>query len=240
MRYVWLVLLPALCFLPELASASLVPAEDLPIGNLDVGQQSVILTIHGSNADIVSGCVGWDGFTDIIGSGACPDAGLAGGDEMHGHSQTLTLSIQEAGITSAENFAVYFTPSEPRHSTLVLDNLVLRVFSQDGTVLFTSGPFVNAMVVTERYPHQELGFLFRVPVEDIESIPTQVFTNPTNRIGLSATVSGASGGPERFGIVAWDGPPEPVPEPAPVCLLATGLLALFLGRHRQAPNRPTE
>jgi hypothetical protein len=239
MRYAWLALLLALCVRPHVASASLVPAGPLPIGNLDLAKPPVILTIHGPNADTVSGCVGWDGFTDIIGPDACPDTDATGGDEMTGSSQTLTLSVQEAGITSAENFAVFFKPSEPRYSTLVLDNLVLRVFSQDGTVLFTSGPFVNAMVVTERYPHQEIGFLFRVPVEDLESIPTGVFTNPTNRIGLAATLSGASGGPEKFGIIAWDAPPEPVPEPAPVLLIATSLLALFLGRHRQPPNRST-
>ncbi len=228
-----LLLSVALC--PPFVSASLILDEHLPPGVIGLAKPAVILTLHGPNDDTVSGCVGWDGFTDIIGPDACAGTGSTGGGEMNGASQTLTLALGDAGITSADSFAVFFQPSESHNSTLVLDNLVLQVFSANGTVLFTSGPFLNAIVVTEGFPGQPLGFLFRLPVEDSESVPDDLFTNPTNRIGLSATVSGSSGGPEKFGVIAWDSPPEPAPEPAPVFLVAAALAALWLHR---APKRP--
>ena len=228
----------------RLASASLILDESLPPDVIGHAKPGVILSLHGPNAGTVSGCVAWDGFTDIIGPDACAGTGSTGGGEMNGASQTLTLTIGEAGITSADSFAVFFQPSEAHNSTLALDNLVLQVFSANGTVLFTSGPFLNAIVVTESLPGQPLGFVFRVPVEELGSVPEEIFTNPTNRIGLSATVSGASGGPERFGIIAWDTPPEPVPEPASVFLLPAALAAICLRRHArstraQPPNRTT-
>ena len=56
--------------------------------------------------------------------------------------------------------------------------------------------------------------------EAAERLRAALAADPNLRLGLEAMLSGVNGGPERF---KWNAKPGPVPEPATMVLLGTGL-----------------
>jgi hypothetical protein len=167
-----------------------------------LGHVATVLTIH--KKDVESGCVSWSGGGDITGPGApaCP-AGIAGGDEKTGASQTLTRSLGELGNPTADTLRIIFNPNEPGSDRrLRLESLVLRVLAPSGSVLLEEalGAAVDIEATDSGVGSAGWAFGLVTPAS-----AAGAFTNGANRIGLAATVSGADGGFETFYLATAEG-----------------------------------
>ena len=167
-----------------------------------LGHVATVLTIqkHG----VESGCVSWNGGGDITGPGApaCP-AGIAGGDEKTGASQTLTRKLAELGNPTAETLRIVFNPNEPgsnRH--LRLEALVLRVLAPSGAVLLEAALAAPMDIEATDSGIGSAGWAFGLVDA---AAAAGAFANGENRVGLAATVSDADGGFETFYLATVEG-----------------------------------
>jgi hypothetical protein len=198
--------------LPILLAVLLLPAEARSAGlgflgpvehqGSGLGHVATVLTFQKHGAE--SGCVSWSGGGDVMGPGApaCP-AGIAGGDEKTGASQTLTRSLGELGNPTADSLRIVFNPNEPgsnRH--LRLEALVLRVLAPSGAVLLEAALDAPVDIEATDSGTGSAGWAFGLL--DTASAAGS-FTDGANRIGLAATVSDADGGPETFYLATAEG-----------------------------------
>src|SRR5258706_8339100 len=106
LRRLWIVfaLLLSVALGTDTAYASLV-FTGVSTGNVNPSRS--LLTIQNTPSE--TGCVGWNGTTNVIGSAACPGGmspAIVGGDEKTGKSQTQTRTVASAGLTSGQSLAV--------------------------------------------------------------------------------------------------------------------------------------
>jgi hypothetical protein len=192
-----------------------------------------------------SGCVGFDGTADVIGSAACAGSNV-GGDEKTGASQTLTRTIAEAeaGMASAADFRIVFNAAEPGGDSITLDSLTVRFFSPTGTVLYTASTAIPYTFANTFTGTGNSGFVFGLDAAQAAAATAAgAFSDQANRIGLSATSSNAAGGNETFFVTSASttdggggGGGGEVPEPSTYALLGAGLVALGF-KKRAAANQ---
>lgn len=216
-----------------LAGAGAAQADLVLLGPVDMqgtglGNVNTVLTIQSPGSSTTeSGSVG------LTGTGA-----LAVGGDTLAINQTRTIT--QAGATSAANLRIVFNAQEPGNAAanpITLNNLVLTIYSPTGTPLFTSGPLSGAPLnfSATQVGTGNAGFVFGLNAAQSAQAQTAAFSGAgfgSNMIGLSASASNATGGPETFFVTNVGGPGGlpplvgPIPEPGTVALLATGLLAL--------------
>jgi hypothetical protein len=107
-----------------------------------LGSVLTIVTAHdtGSTADgTESGCVGWNGSADTIGTCIVGFEGV-GGDEGTGASQTLTRQLSEiSDLTSIADLGLVVNISEPGNDgSLDLMDLYFAVYAANGTSIFSA------------------------------------------------------------------------------------------------------
>lgn len=186
-----LALLAAIPFLTAPADASLILTSPEETSGTGLGAVNTVLTIQ--NDPTESGCVGWDGGSDVVGPAACPP-GIPGGDET-AVNETRTLS--EVGLTSAFNLRIVFNYNEDNTDAITLEDLVLRIYSPAGAVLFSSEPFTPVTFPEPFSGTGTSGFVFRLDAEQALEADAY-FDDPNNRIGLAAEASQSSAGSETF------------------------------------------
>ena len=173
-----------------------------------------VLSIQSPGSSITeSGGIRWTGTKDQI-----------YGDATRGGTNN-TVSLADLGVTR-DNTAIQigFNINEPNgqnRSSLTVQNIILTAYDSHGNAVFT------ASLIGGPYDLQKLGngqgtadYIFSLDQEAAQRLAA--IYDPNLRIGLEATITNAQGGPESFYLGL--GPSNtPVPEPATMLLLGTGL-----------------
>ena len=162
------------------------------------------------------------------------------GDWSRG-SNTQTVSLTQIGTTQASDIRIYFDIIEPvggGNSAVTLNSLVLTAYSESGHAVF------SASLVRPGESYQMLGtgqghsdYAFGLDAAAAARLQAVIAANPNLRFGLAASVTNAQGGPESFFIGSAPAA-EPVPEPATMILLGTGLagVAAKVRKRRKAKS----
>ncbi|MCA1641183.1 MAG: PEP-CTERM sorting domain-containing protein [Acidobacteria bacterium] len=164
------------------------------------------------------------------------------GDWLRG-SNTQTVSLTDIGTTTASNVRIYFDINDPLGQTrnsVTLESLVLTAYNSAGTAVF------SAALVGAPLDLQQLGngqghsdYVFGLDADAAARLQAAIAANNGDiRLGLSARITAAEGGPDSFFIGSTQSPAA-VPEPATMLLLGTGLAgaAADFRRRRKASKQ---
>lgn len=193
-----------------------------------VGIRTVLSLQSPGNSSVESGGVGFNGNGDFT-----------FGDAHRGNNNTV--SLLDLGVTQNNTaIRIGFNINEPNggpgSDAVTVNALVLRAYDQSGNVVF------QASLIDGPHTLQELGngqgtadYVFML--DSAAASRLAALYDPNLRLGLEAAIANAQGGPESFYLAA--GPSAPVPEPATIVLLGSGLagIAAKLRKRRRASRK---
>jgi hypothetical protein len=156
-------------------------------------------------------------------------------------SNTQTVSLTDVGTTNAGNLRIYFDINETNgqnRNNVTMNSLVLTAYNSAGQAVF------SASLIATPQTLQQLGngqghsdYVYGLDRAAAARLQAAIAANGGNlRLGLSADITGAEGGPESFFIGAA---PAATPEPATMFLLGTGLagVAANVRKRRKAGKK---
>jgi len=164
------------------------------------------------------------------------------GSGKTGSSQTLTRTFGEIGVTQGSQIGIVLNANEPNGNSVTLTGLRLSIFNGN-TDIFDADLAASMDLPTTFTGVGKQGFVFRLDTTDAAALQT-ILDGLTPaalaelRIGLSASASNATGGPETFNVGAITGEVAVVPEPATLFLMGSGLVGLGAWSRKWRRQRP--
>lgn len=166
----------------------------------------------------------------------------SGGDVMFGDwtrgSNTQSRTLAEAGITNANDLRVYFDIIEPNggsQSSVLLTSLILTAHNDAGVEVFRA-VLVGAPLNLEEFGNGQGHSDYVFALDAAASLRLQAVFSPSLHIGLESTIGNAQAGPESF-FLGSANVPAPIPEPASMLLLGTGLAGAAAAIRRRVKSR---
>jgi len=210
----------ALCFGSSIASAHLIDLGQVNLGGQGFGNIVSILEVHSvgndPTPDTEAGDVSPAGVDQL---GALPGGGTPD-DASSVAVKTKTVTFGEIGVTNASNFQLIFNATEPGNAganDIKLDALRLTVYNPAGNTLKSFDLLSAINYPTTLQGQGKAGF--GIGLSSDEWTDFQSVISPNNQIGLQASLTNFSGGPEDFSVRA-------VPEPEGWVMMVAGLFAI--------------
>ena len=210
----------ALCFGSSIASAHLIDLGQVNLTGQGFGNIVSILEVHSvgndPTPDTEAGDVSPAGVDQL---GALPGGGTPD-DASSVAVKTKTVTFGEIGVTNASNFQLIFNATEPGNAganDIKLDALRLTVYNPAGNTLKSFDLLSAINYPTTLQGQGKAGF--GIGLSSDEWADFQSVISPNNQIGLQASLSNFSGGPEDFSVRA-------VPEPEGWAMMVAGLFAI--------------
>jgi len=210
----------ALCFGSSIASAHLIDLGQVNLTGQGFGNIVSILEVHSvgndPTPDTEAGDVSPAGVDQL---GALPGGGTPD-DASSVAVKTKTVTFGEIGVTNASNFQLIFNATEPGNAganDIKLDALRLTVYNPAGNTLKSFDLLSAINYPTTLQGQGKAGF--GIGLSSDEWTDFQSVISPNNQIGLQASLTNFSGGPEDFSVRA-------VPEPEGWAMMVAGLFAI--------------
>ncbi len=164
--------------------------------------------------------------TGVLASGGTTSVGSV----KTGASQTLTRTLGENGIAKASQIAIVLNADEPGGNSITLTGLLMSVFNGNSDI-FDAHLAQSVTFPTTFSGVGKQGFVFRLDTSQAAALqalldPLTSATVADLRLGLSASASDATGGPETFNVAAITTAPAAVPEPGTFLLAITSVTGL--------------